>query len=78
LGCALAYVLSPIQLIPSAIPVIAQSDDVVVLALALRCACRSVPRGDVLALWSGSSGSLDYLLGKVTTDAQAPGTTAIP
>jgi uncharacterized membrane protein YkvA (DUF1232 family) len=40
LGLALAYVVSPVQLIPNVIPVVGQSDDMTVVALALRLACR--------------------------------------
>ncbi|MGC1870841.1 MAG: YkvA family protein [Acidobacteriaceae bacterium] len=35
-GCAVAYVASPIQLIPNFIPVIGQLDDVLVIGLSLR------------------------------------------
>lgn len=35
-GCAVAYILSPIQLIPNVIPVIGQLDDLAVLLLALK------------------------------------------
>jgi hypothetical protein len=64
LGAALAYMLSPIQLIPNVIPVLGQADDVVVFALAMRCACRSVPRGGVRELWPGTPSSLQRLLGE--------------
>jgi uncharacterized membrane protein YkvA (DUF1232 family) len=42
-GCALAYVASPIQLIPNFIPVIGQLDDVLVIALSLRLLKRCCP-----------------------------------
>lgn len=42
-GCALAYVASPIQLIPNFIPVIGQLDDVLVLTLSLRLLKRCCP-----------------------------------
>jgi uncharacterized membrane protein YkvA (DUF1232 family) len=35
-GCAVAYILSPIQLIPNVIPVVGQLDDLAVLLLALK------------------------------------------
>lgn len=35
-GCAVAYVASPIQLIPNFIPIIGQLDDVLVLGLSFR------------------------------------------
>jgi uncharacterized membrane protein YkvA (DUF1232 family) len=42
-GCAVAYVASPIQLIPNFIPIIGQLDDVLVLALSLRLLKRCCP-----------------------------------
>ncbi len=42
-GCAVAYVASPIQLIPNFIPVIGQLDDVLVLSLSLRFLRRCCP-----------------------------------
>jgi uncharacterized membrane protein YkvA (DUF1232 family) len=42
-GCALFYVLSPIQLIPTLIPVIGQLDDAVVLYLCVRLICKVAP-----------------------------------
>ncbi|MHB8663038.1 MAG: YkvA family protein [Acidimicrobiales bacterium] len=64
LGAALAYLLSPIQLIPNFIPVIGQTDDLVVVTLALRYACRRLPRDDVRAAWPGNPDHLDRLLGR--------------
>jgi uncharacterized membrane protein YkvA (DUF1232 family) len=46
-GCAVAYLLSPIQLIPSFIPVIGQLDDWVVLRLAMKCVRRLLPENVV-------------------------------
>ncbi len=42
-GCAVAYVASPIQLIPNFIPVIGQLDDVLVIGLSLRLLKRCCP-----------------------------------
>jgi uncharacterized membrane protein YkvA (DUF1232 family) len=42
-GCAVLYVASPIQLIPSFIPIIGQLDDVLVVCLSIRFLKRSVP-----------------------------------
>ncbi|MGB8478485.1 MAG: YkvA family protein [Acidobacteriaceae bacterium] len=42
-GCAVAYVASPIQLIPNFIPVIGQLDDVLVIGLSLRLLKRWCP-----------------------------------
>ena len=63
LGAALAYLVSPIQLIPNFIPVIGQADDVVVLMAALRYTCRHLPRSEVRDAWPGDPGHLDRLLG---------------
>jgi uncharacterized membrane protein YkvA (DUF1232 family) len=43
-GCAVLYVVSPIQLIPNFIPVIGQLDDVLVVTLAIRFLRRCVPQ----------------------------------
>jgi uncharacterized membrane protein YkvA (DUF1232 family) len=43
-GCAVLYVISPIQLIPNFIPVIGQMDDVLVVTLAIKFLRRSVPQ----------------------------------
>src|SRR5258708_35922598 len=64
LGAALGYLVSPIQLIPTFIPVIGQFDDAAVVAIALRYACCRLPRDEVIAAWPGSPDSLDRLLGR--------------
>lgn len=46
-GCAIAYIVSPIQLIPNFIPVIGQMDDVLAVVLAIKYLKRHVPQ-DVL------------------------------
>jgi uncharacterized membrane protein YkvA (DUF1232 family) len=43
-GCAVAYVISPIQVIPNFIPIIGQMDDVLVVSLGIRFLRRCVPR----------------------------------
>jgi uncharacterized membrane protein YkvA (DUF1232 family) len=63
LGAALGYLVSPIQLIPNFIPVIGQADDFLVVVLALRYACRRLPRDDVEAAWPGDPAYLHQLLG---------------
>ena len=68
LGLALGYLVSPIQLIPNIIPVIGQADDVTVIFLALRYACRRLPRADVVAAWPGDPAYLDQLLGRAEQD----------
>jgi sulfatase modifying factor 1 len=43
-GCALLYVVSPIQIIPNFIPIIGQMDDVLVVTLGIKYLRRWVPR----------------------------------
>jgi uncharacterized membrane protein YkvA (DUF1232 family) len=64
LSAALAYVVSPVQLIPNVVPVIGQTDDLVVVTFALRYACRRLPREDVEAAWPGDPKTLEWLLGR--------------
>ncbi len=60
---AAVWVLSPIDLIPEFLPVIGPLDDVVVVALVLRYAARSVPREVLLEAWPGDPRLLERLLG---------------
>jgi uncharacterized membrane protein YkvA (DUF1232 family) len=60
---AALWVLSPIDLIPEFLPVIGPLDDVVVVALALRYAARSVPREVLFEAWPGSTRLLERMLG---------------
>jgi uncharacterized membrane protein YkvA (DUF1232 family) len=57
------WVLSPIDLIPEFLPVIGPLDDVVVVALALRYAARTVPRDVLVEAWAGEPHVLERLLG---------------
>jgi uncharacterized membrane protein YkvA (DUF1232 family) len=68
------WVLSPIDLIPEFLPVIGPLDDVVVVALALRYAARSVPRDVLLEAWPGDRRVLLRLLGPAAPPvAEEPG-----
>ncbi len=60
---AALWVLSPIDLIPEFLPVIGPLDDVVVVALLLRYAARSVPREVLAAAWPGEPRLLERMLG---------------
>jgi uncharacterized membrane protein YkvA (DUF1232 family) len=62
-GFAAVWVLSPIDLIPEFLPVIGPLDDIVVVALALRYAARTVPRDVLLEAWPGSPRLLEKMLG---------------
>jgi uncharacterized membrane protein YkvA (DUF1232 family) len=64
---AAVWVLSPIDLIPEFLPVIGPLDDVVVVALVLRYAARSVPREVLLEAWPGDPRLLERLLGAPRT-----------
>jgi uncharacterized membrane protein YkvA (DUF1232 family) len=75
LGAALGYLVSPVQLLPNFIPVLGQVDDLVVVTLALRYACRRLPRHDVTAAWPGDPGQLDRLLGRSESTAPEPNAT---
>ena len=57
------WVASPIDLIPEFIPLIGPLVDIVVVALALRYACRQVPRDVILAAWPAESRLIQSLLG---------------
>jgi uncharacterized membrane protein YkvA (DUF1232 family) len=61
------WVLSPIDPLPEFLPVIGPLDDVLVVALALRYAARSVPRPVLLAAWPADPRLLERLLGPPTT-----------
>ncbi|HWJ63020.1 MAG TPA: DUF1232 domain-containing protein [Acidimicrobiales bacterium] len=63
IGFAAIWVLSPIDLIPEFLPVIGPLDDVIVVALALRCAGRRVPREVLEEAWPAELRLLDRLLG---------------
>ncbi|GAB3655853.1 YkvA family protein [Glycomyces tarimensis] len=60
---AAVYLASPIDLIPEFLPVVGPLDDVLVVALALRYAARSVPRELLLDAWPGERRVIDRLLG---------------
>jgi uncharacterized membrane protein YkvA (DUF1232 family) len=57
------WLLSPIDLLPEFLPVIGPLDDVLVVALALRYAARSVPRQVLLDAWPADPRLLERLIG---------------
>ena len=59
------WVLSPIDLLTEFLPIIGPLDDVLVVALALRYAARSVPRSVLLDAWPADPRLLERLLGPV-------------
>lgn len=60
---AIAWVLSPIDLLPEFLPVIGPLDDVVGVVLLLRYAARAVPREVLLDAWPAEPRLLERLLG---------------
>ena len=70
------WLLSPIDLLPEFLPVIGPLDDVLVVALALRYAARSVPRPVLLEAWPADPRLLERLLGP-PTPAQAGCSTTV-
>jgi uncharacterized membrane protein YkvA (DUF1232 family) len=55
----LAYLISPIDLVPDFIPVIGYADDAVIVALVLRAVVRRAGRDAVTRHWPGSAIGLD-------------------
>ncbi|MGH8934253.1 MAG: YkvA family protein [Egibacteraceae bacterium] len=60
---AVLWVLSPIDLIPEFLPVIGPLDDVIVVALLLRYAARSIPPQVLIEAWPGNPHMIERLLG---------------
>lgn len=60
---AIAWVVSPIDLLPEFLPVIGPLDDVVAVVLLVRYAARSIPREVLLAAWPADPALLERLLG---------------
>lgn len=67
-GCALLYVVSPIQVIPNFIPVIGQMDDVAVVILALKYLRRFVPQSVLDECERGSSVAVIATIGVTGAD----------
>jgi len=57
----LAYLLSPIDLIPDFVPAIGAADDLIIAAVVLRWAGRRVGLDDLRAKWSGDPAGFDLL-----------------
>ena len=54
----LAYLLSPVDLVPDVVPVLGYADDVVVVALALRSVVRRAGGGALADAWPGGPAGL--------------------
>ncbi|SDT06506.1 YkvA family protein [Jiangella sp. DSM 45060] len=70
---AMLWVLSPIDLIPEFLPVIGPLDDVVVVALVLRYAARTVPGEALFEAWPGNPDLLRRILGLGPVSPPGPG-----
>ena len=76
---AIAWVVSPIDLIPEFLPVIGPLDDVVAVVLLLRFAATRTPVEAITDAWPGEPAVLDRLLGPArrsqapVSDNQPPG-----
>ena len=66
---ALAWLASPIDLIPEFIPVLGPLDDALVAALVLRHVLRRTERDVVVDHWRGGTGTLDLLAGRADAAA---------
>ena len=71
-----AYLLSPLDIVPDFIPVAGQLDDAVIVALALAFVLRRHGEAAIRTAWPGPEGSLRVVLGAARTAARAPGTAA--
>jgi uncharacterized membrane protein YkvA (DUF1232 family) len=65
----LAYLISPIDLIPDFIPILGSMDDVVVAGLVLRWAGRQIGVEPIRAHWSGSAAGFELLRRLLALDA---------
>jgi uncharacterized membrane protein YkvA (DUF1232 family) len=61
----LAYLLSPVDLVPDVVPVLGYADDVVVVALALRSVARRAGSDALLRHWPGERPALEVVLALV-------------
>ena len=64
-GAALAYVVSPFDVLPDAIPLLGRVDDVVILAASIHHLMRSVSEARLAGYWAGSQDTLDLVAGLV-------------
>lgn len=62
LGLLVAYLSSPIDLVPDFLPVIGLVDDAILVAIVLRLVTRGCSRTRMEALWPGPSSSLGLVL----------------
>ncbi len=58
----LAYIISPIDVIPDLIPGLGFLDDAILATVALHVLARGIGRGELMELWDGSEDALDLVL----------------
>lgn len=68
-GLTLGYLLSPVDLLPDAIPVLGQTDDLLLVAFALSHLLRSAGEEVVLEHWDGSRDLLEVIHGSLELGA---------
>jgi uncharacterized membrane protein YkvA (DUF1232 family) len=61
----MAYVISPFDLLPDAIPFVGRIDDIVLLAASIHYLLNSVPAPRLNEYWEGSEDSLDIVAGLI-------------
>jgi uncharacterized membrane protein YkvA (DUF1232 family) len=71
-----AYLLSPLDIVPDFIPVAGQLDDAVIVALALAFVLRRHGEAAIRSAWPGPEASLRVVLGAARTAVRPPGTAA--
>lgn len=71
----LAYLLSPVDLVPDVVPVLGYADDVVVVAWALRSVVRGAGEEVLLRHWPGEPSGLEVVrrLAGLTPGTREPG-----
>lgn len=62
-GAVLAYVVSPIDLLPDSIPFIGRLDDVVLVTAAVELLIDASPEGVIEEHWAGSEDALEIVTG---------------
>lgn len=62
-GFAVAWIVSPIDLIPEVVPLVGPLDDAIVAAVVLRHVLRRIDRGVLAEHWRGDPRTLDAIAG---------------
>jgi uncharacterized membrane protein YkvA (DUF1232 family) len=62
-GVVLAYVVSPIDVLPDAIPMLGRLDDVVLVAAAVELLLEAAPEGLIEEHWTGTDDALEIITG---------------